>query len=176
MKSLFFAVRDKNIKVCTICPGFVNTDMAALLFNKSLDTMIQSEDIADTVAFVTKVSSKDQPSDLLPSLTPKSSLATLVQQRSRSCLNAATTKRHLATCKMLRKVAEQRRSPCKVILCWPRDEFVALPRFSCVSGIREGKRRLKGDGAMSRANQVAVPWRWVPSRFFAESVAQSKAS
>ena len=57
MATLFEEVRDKNIKVCTICPGFVATDMVTPL-KKDTSKMIQVDDIADTVLFVVKVSFK----------------------------------------------------------------------------------------------------------------------
>lgn len=49
--SVFEDVREKGIKVCAICPGFVNTDMVA---SAGLDAqrMIQPEDIAEAVLFV----------------------------------------------------------------------------------------------------------------------------
>lgn len=49
--SVFEDVRDHLIKVCTICPGFVNTEMvAALGHDPSL--MIQPNDVARTVSYV----------------------------------------------------------------------------------------------------------------------------
>ena len=54
MGSLFEMVREKGIKVCTICPGMVATDMVSK-FSKNEDKMIQSNDIAEAVAFVVKV-------------------------------------------------------------------------------------------------------------------------
>jgi len=49
--SMFEDLRDYNIKVCAICPGYVNTDMVSA---RGLDphTMIQPKDIADCVEFV----------------------------------------------------------------------------------------------------------------------------
>jgi NADP-dependent 3-hydroxy acid dehydrogenase YdfG len=52
--SMFEALREKGIKVCSIEPGMVNTPMVT---GDRLDRskMIQPEDIAHTVAFVAKV-------------------------------------------------------------------------------------------------------------------------
>ena len=52
--SLFEQVRDKNIKVCVISPGMVNTDMVTS-FGKNHEDMIQVDDIAETISFVAKV-------------------------------------------------------------------------------------------------------------------------
>ena len=52
--SLFEQVRNKNIKICCICPGMVNTDMSTI-FGKNPDEMIQVDEIAETVSFVAKV-------------------------------------------------------------------------------------------------------------------------
>lgn len=49
--ALFEDVRHDGIKVCSICPGFVNTDMQAST-NLDPNLMIQPEDIAKTVRFV----------------------------------------------------------------------------------------------------------------------------
>jgi NAD(P)-dependent dehydrogenase (short-subunit alcohol dehydrogenase family) len=50
--SLYEDVREAGIKVCAICPGFVNTGMASR--NPDLDPsrMIQPEDVARAVLFV----------------------------------------------------------------------------------------------------------------------------
>jgi NAD(P)-dependent dehydrogenase (short-subunit alcohol dehydrogenase family) len=51
--SMFEAVREKGIKVCSIEPGYVDTPMPS---GDHLDRkMIRPEDIALTVAFVAKV-------------------------------------------------------------------------------------------------------------------------
>jgi len=49
--SVFDDVRETGVKVCAICPGYVNTDMVS---NDKLDgaKMIQPEDIAKTIMFV----------------------------------------------------------------------------------------------------------------------------
>ncbi|HET6346019.1 MAG TPA: SDR family oxidoreductase [Myxococcota bacterium] len=49
--SLFEDVREAGIKVCAICPGYVNTDMAA---DSGIvpERAIQPEDVADTVLYV----------------------------------------------------------------------------------------------------------------------------
>lgn len=57
MQNLFELVREKHIKVCTICPGFVETEMVSPFF-KDTSTLIKVDDIAETVAFVAKVSIK----------------------------------------------------------------------------------------------------------------------
>jgi NADP-dependent 3-hydroxy acid dehydrogenase YdfG len=49
--ALFEDVRERNIKVCAICPGFVATEMASGM-GLSVEKMIQPEDIARTVEFV----------------------------------------------------------------------------------------------------------------------------
>jgi 3-oxoacyl-[acyl-carrier protein] reductase len=50
--SVFEDVREQNIKVSAICPGFVNTDMVG--GKVVAEKMIQPEDIAQTVLFVLK--------------------------------------------------------------------------------------------------------------------------
>lgn len=54
MQNLFELVREKNIKVCTISPGFVATEMVSPFFNDT-STLIKVEDIAETVSFVVRV-------------------------------------------------------------------------------------------------------------------------
>ena len=50
-ESVFEDVREHGVKVCTICPGFVNTEMVA---GRGLDMarMIQPEDVAHAALFV----------------------------------------------------------------------------------------------------------------------------
>ena len=61
--SLYEDVRELNIKVCAICPGFVNTDMVR---NTKLDSskMIQPEDIARTILFVLKFPDTGCPTEI----------------------------------------------------------------------------------------------------------------
>ena len=61
--SIFEEVRQKNIKVCAICPGFVNTEMAQ---GRHLDPMkmIQPEDVAHTVVFVLKFPQTGCPTEI----------------------------------------------------------------------------------------------------------------
>ena len=49
--SVFEDVRERGVKVSTICPGFVNTDMVSAR-DLVLEKTIQPEDIARTVLFV----------------------------------------------------------------------------------------------------------------------------
>jgi len=69
--ALFDDVREKNIKVCDICPGWVRTDMAS---SAGLDgsKMIQPQDIADTVKFVLNFSDEGCPTEIIirPQQTP----------------------------------------------------------------------------------------------------------
>ena len=62
--AVFEDLRDYNVKVCAICPGYVNTD---LVVNRGLDVnkMIQPEDIADTVGFVLGFSSYGCPTEIV---------------------------------------------------------------------------------------------------------------
>ncbi|ORX93118.1 putative short chain dehydrogenase [Basidiobolus meristosporus CBS 931.73] len=53
-KSLFEDVRELNIKVNVINPGFVRTPMGSSFKNVDLEKFIQPEDIADTVVFLCK--------------------------------------------------------------------------------------------------------------------------
>ncbi len=50
--SLFEEVRDYGIKVTTLCPGFVNTDLVGGLTGLDNDKMIQPEDVGEAVEFV----------------------------------------------------------------------------------------------------------------------------
>lgn len=61
--ALFEDVRYDGIKVCAICPGFVNTDMHA---NSTLDgkLMIQPQDIAETVQFVLDFPNRACPTEI----------------------------------------------------------------------------------------------------------------
>lgn len=51
MGSLFDDVRDHNVKVSTICPGYVDTEMVPKRMSNR-HKMIQPEDIAQTVSFI----------------------------------------------------------------------------------------------------------------------------
>lgn len=69
--SLFEDVREKNIKVCAICPGYVDTPM---IQSKGLKTdyMIRPEDIAKTVSFVLHFDRSGCPTEIIirPQKTP----------------------------------------------------------------------------------------------------------
>ncbi|KAI8999530.1 short-chain dehydrogenase/reductase SDR [Gaertneriomyces semiglobifer] len=69
--SLFEDVRDANIKVCSISPGYVATDMVKNV-NRDHAKFILPEDIADTVLYVTKLSPSACPTEIVirPQLTP----------------------------------------------------------------------------------------------------------
>lgn len=60
---LFEDVRDKNIKVTAICPGYVNTDMPSgkLDFNK----MIQPDDIAETILYILQLPLTACPTEII---------------------------------------------------------------------------------------------------------------
>jgi len=49
--ALFEDVRERNIKVCAICPGFVATEMVSGM-GLSVEKMIQPDDVAKAVEFV----------------------------------------------------------------------------------------------------------------------------
>lgn len=61
--ALFEEVREHKIKVCAICPGFVNTELVA---SKNLDMtkMIQPEDIAQCVDFILNFPSTGCPTEI----------------------------------------------------------------------------------------------------------------
>lgn len=61
--SLYEDVREKNIKVCAICPGFVNTGFVSN--NKiNREKMIQPDDVADTVRYVLNSSDTFCPTEI----------------------------------------------------------------------------------------------------------------
>jgi len=62
--ALYEDIREENIKVCAICPGFVSTDMTK---SDTLDSskMIQPGDIADTVLFVLKFPGTGCPTEII---------------------------------------------------------------------------------------------------------------
>lgn len=62
--SLYESVREHNIKVTTLCPGFVNTDMVAP-FGLIAEKMIQPEDIARTVRFVLEFPDTGCPTEIV---------------------------------------------------------------------------------------------------------------
>ena len=70
-KALFEDLRGSGIKVCSICPGFVNTDMVA---NQGLagERMIQPQDIAHAVRFVAEFPETGCPTDItiMPQFSP----------------------------------------------------------------------------------------------------------
>lgn len=72
-ESLFEDVRDKNIKVCSIEPGFVNTRLVEGKGDGS--KMIQPEDIGRTVLFVLKFPANACPTEIMimPQLRPQES-------------------------------------------------------------------------------------------------------
>ena len=72
--ALFEDLRERGVKVCAICPGFVNTDMVG---SRGLDAakMIQPEDIARTVLFVLNFPTTGCPTEIVlrPQRTPYTS-------------------------------------------------------------------------------------------------------
>jgi 3-oxoacyl-[acyl-carrier protein] reductase len=62
--SLYESVRERNIKVASICPGYVNTDMVASP-NLEGSKMIQPEDIAQTVRFVLEFPDTGCPTEIV---------------------------------------------------------------------------------------------------------------
>lgn len=69
--SLFEDIREHNIKVCTICPGFVHTDMVEhteLVFER----MLQPDDVAQTALFVAQFPHTGCPTEIIlrPQRTP----------------------------------------------------------------------------------------------------------
>lgn len=62
--SVFEEIRDANIKVCAICPGYVNTEMVA---SDNLDParMIQPEDIAQAACFVVQFPTNTCPTEIV---------------------------------------------------------------------------------------------------------------
>jgi NADP-dependent 3-hydroxy acid dehydrogenase YdfG len=62
---LFEEVRERGIKVCSILPGVVNTDMHAQDASFEKHQMIQPEDVADTVAFVLQTPSQVCPTEIV---------------------------------------------------------------------------------------------------------------
>ncbi len=69
--SLYEDVRESNIKVCAICPGYVDTPLVDKI-NLIKERMIRPEDIADTVNFVLKMNDTACPVEILirPQRTP----------------------------------------------------------------------------------------------------------
>lgn len=71
-QSIFEEVREHNIKVSVICPGFVNT--AILKHRQGLETskMIQTQDIVDTVNYILQSSAQVCPTEIIlrPQRTP----------------------------------------------------------------------------------------------------------
>jgi len=73
--ALFEEIREKNIKVCAICPGYVNTAIISEQAPLDREKMIQPQDIAATVKFVlhlpdticpTEITVRPQKSPYLP--------------------------------------------------------------------------------------------------------------
>jgi len=71
--SLFEDIRERGIKVCSILPGVVNTDMHKDDLSFTPEKMIQPEDVAATVQFVLSTPSNICPTEitLLPQKNPK---------------------------------------------------------------------------------------------------------
>ena len=71
--SLFEDIREKGIKVCSILPGVVNTDMHKDDPKLEESKMIQPEDVAQTVAFVLSMPGNVCPTEitLMPQKNPK---------------------------------------------------------------------------------------------------------
>jgi NADP-dependent 3-hydroxy acid dehydrogenase YdfG len=71
--ALFEDVRERGIKVCSIFPGVVNTDMHAQDEKLEKEKMIQSEDIAKAVSYVLATPSNICPTELViqPQKSPK---------------------------------------------------------------------------------------------------------
>lgn len=63
--ALFEDVRENNIKVCSICPGFVATDMVTGRSGVNTEKMIQPQDIADTVLFVLNFPDSGCPTEII---------------------------------------------------------------------------------------------------------------
>jgi NADP-dependent 3-hydroxy acid dehydrogenase YdfG len=70
--ALFEDVRERGIKVCAVCPGFVRTDMVGEGRNLDPSKMIQPEDVAEAVLFVAKFPGTACPTELTlrPQRTP----------------------------------------------------------------------------------------------------------
>lgn len=73
--ALFEDVREKGIKVCSILPGSVNTDMHKDDVKLDAQKMIQPEDVAKTVQFILSMPSHVCPTEitLMPQFNPKRS-------------------------------------------------------------------------------------------------------
>lgn len=74
--SLFEDIREKGIKVCSILPGLVNTNMHKDDPQLCADKMIQPEDVAQTVQFVISMPANVCPTEitLMPQKNPKTYL------------------------------------------------------------------------------------------------------
>lgn len=70
---LFEEVREKGIKVCSILPGVVDTDMHAQDASFDPQKMIQPQDVADAVAFVLQTPERVCPTEIVlhPQRNPK---------------------------------------------------------------------------------------------------------
>ena len=62
--ALFEDVRGFNIKVCSICPGYVNTELISSL-NFDGASLIQPEDVAEAVRFVAQFPDTGCPTEIL---------------------------------------------------------------------------------------------------------------
>ncbi len=62
--SVFEDVRESGIKVCALCPGYVNTEMVAGR-KLATDKMIQPEDVAETVVFICRCPETACPTEIV---------------------------------------------------------------------------------------------------------------
>jgi len=63
--SLYEDVREAGIKVCAICPGYVNTRMANLDPGLNPELMIQPDDVARAVLFVVRYPDTGCPTEII---------------------------------------------------------------------------------------------------------------
>merc|ERR1719401_2976661 len=63
--SLFEEVRDKGVKVCTIMPGFTDTEMTAANKGMIKEKMMQPEDVAHAVECVLNFPQSACPTEML---------------------------------------------------------------------------------------------------------------
>ena len=70
--SVFEDIREQGVKVSSIMPGFVNTDMVAGSKRLNYDLMIQVDDIAQTIQFVMEYPNTGCPTEIIvrPQRTP----------------------------------------------------------------------------------------------------------
>ncbi|MEE9452230.1 MAG: SDR family NAD(P)-dependent oxidoreductase [Gammaproteobacteria bacterium] len=63
--ALFEDIREKNIKVCAICPGYVSTDLVRKQRHVDFSKMIQPQDIAEIVNFAIHSPSTACPTEII---------------------------------------------------------------------------------------------------------------